>query len=95
MQLSPMQYRFPPPRDTSLALHEALPLQPLGLSRKGIPRQADGRVCLRPRPVKLGQVLSEIMQDKVVFAGKPCIEENTWALYFGMIIIKFVYTPDQ
>ena len=43
-----------------------------------------------PSPItcKAETVLAEIMQDKVVFARKLCIEENTWALYFSMVIIS-------
>jgi hypothetical protein len=87
MQSSPKRYQFPPSRDPSLAAHETLPLSPLGLSSKGTPRRADGRVILRPRNLKQGQLLSEIMYDTVGYGGKSCIEENTWALYFGMLIL--------
>jgi hypothetical protein len=35
--------------------------------------KAEGQVYLCPRAAGL-QMLSELMQDKVAFAGKPCIE---------------------
>jgi len=37
MKSSPLQYQFPDPQDAALAPYELLPLQPLGLSGKGVP----------------------------------------------------------
>lgn len=82
MKSSPLQYQFPDPRDAALAPHESLPLQPLGLSGKGVPR-ANGQIYLRPKPVKPGTTLSDLVANKIVYSGKPCIEGSEWGVYFG------------
>lgn len=93
MGASPTQYQFPPPRDPSFQSHESLPLQPLGLSGRGIPRQ-NGQVYLRPRAIRSQTPLSEFAQDKIVFAGKPCIEENRWAIYFSQYCLYYIIQLD-
>lgn len=82
MTTSPLQYQFPSPRDNTLASHELLSLQPLGLSAKGAPR-SNGQIYLWPRPVKPDTTLSDLMGDKTVYSGKPCIEGSEWGLYFS------------
>ena len=82
METLPLQYQFPTPRDNTLAPHESLSLQQLGLSARGAPR-ANGQIYLRPRPVKSGTVLADLIADRPVYSGKPCIEGNEWGLYFG------------
>ena len=84
METSPLQYRFPTPCDNTLAPHESLSLQQLGLSARGAPR-ANGQIYLRPRPVKSGTVLAELIADRLVYSGKACIEGNEWGLYFGKL----------
>lgn len=84
MTASPLQYQFPSPRDNTLAPHESLSLQPLGLSAKGAPR-ANGQIYLRPKPVKPEIKLSDLMVDKTVYSGKPCIEGGEWGLYFSKL----------
>ena len=84
MVTSPLHYQFPSPRDSTLAPHESLSLQPLGLSGKGAPR-ANGQIYLRPRPVKPEITLSDLMADKAVYSGKPCIEGNEWGLYVSKL----------
>lgn len=91
---SPLQYQFPSPRDNTLAPHESLSLQPLGLSAKGAPR-ANGQIYLRPKPVKPEITLSDLMVDKIVYSGKPCIEGSEWGLYFSKLgFIDFAYNID-
>ena len=84
MSTSPLNYQFPSPRDNTLAPHESLSLQPLGLSGKGAPR-ANGQIYLRPKPVKPAITLSDLMVDKAVYSGKPCIEGSEWGLYFSKL----------
>ena len=84
MITSPLQYQFPSPRDSTLAPHESLSLQPLGLSAKGAP-QANGQIYLRPKPVKSGITLSDLMVDRTVYSGKPCIKGSKWGLYFSKL----------
>src|SRR5260221_13038072 len=79
METLPLKYQFPTPRDNTLAPHESLSLQQLGLSAKGAPR-ANGQIYLRPRFVKSGTVLSDLIADKFGYAGKACIEGNEWGL---------------
>ncbi len=84
METSPLQYQFPTPRDNTLAPHESLSLQQLGLSAKGAPR-TNGQIYLRPRPMKSGTVLADLITDRPVYSGKPCIEGDEWGLYFGKL----------
>jgi hypothetical protein len=88
MTTSPLQYQFPSPRDTTLALHKSLPLQPLRLSGKGAPR-VNGQIYLQHRPVKSETVLTDLMDDNYGYSGKPCIEGNEWALYFSKLSLIF------
>jgi hypothetical protein len=88
METSPLQYQFPTPGDNTLAPHELLSLQQLGLSARGAPR-TNGQIYLRPRPVKSGTVLADLIGDRLVYSGKACIEGNEWGLYFGKFKFSF------
>ena len=82
MKSSPSQYQFPPPRDSHFAMHELLPLQPLGLVSRGIPRP-NGQVHLRPLTMRPGAPLSSLITDRAIFAAKSCVEGNEWAIYLS------------
>ena len=84
MKSSPSQYQFPPPRDSIFAAHEVLPLQPLGLTARGVARVGNGQVYLRPMPVHLEASLSTLIADKLVYAARCCVEGNEWAIYLGI-----------
>ena len=82
MTSSPSQYQFPPPRDSLFAVHETLPLQPLGLISRGLP-WPNGQVHLRPLTVRPGAPLSNLITDRAIFAAKSCVEGNEWAIYLS------------
>jgi len=75
METSPLQYQFSTPCDNTLAPHELLPLQQLGLSARGA-LQTNGQIYLQPWPVKSNIVLADLIADKPVYSEKPCIEGN-------------------